>query len=79
MLGHGQLGHAHHFGQAAAVLVGGPRVLHPPRGHGDPDLPGQLPVHRAGRGQKDPLDLPEQRDLAQHVGQGDFGGLLGPG
>ena len=45
---------------------------------GDADLPGQLPVHRPGRGHQHPLDLAEQGNVSQGIAGRPLGGSVGP-
>ena len=62
-----KLGQADGFLEGPSIVVGGCRVLSAPRRRGDADLPGQLPVHRPGRGQQHALDLPEQGSIRPRV------------
>jgi hypothetical protein len=74
---HRQLGCPHGVSEEPPVLFRGGRILLAPRGHGDPDLPGQLPVDRSGRRQQDTLDLPEKGNVTENFPQGNLGELPG--
>ena len=62
-----QLGDAHGFLEAVALVVGGVAILARLGGARDGDLPRELPVHGAGRGRHHALHLAEQRRVAQRL------------
>ena len=76
-VGDGEFGHPHGIREAALVLGGGHRVVRPPRGHGDPDLPCQFPVDGTRRGQEDSLDLTKQRHVTEDIAEWDFRWFVG--
>ena len=63
-----QLGHSHGFLEQTVVALRGLPVGARFDGVRDPDLPGELPVHRAARRRHHPLELPEERGVAERLG-----------